>query len=164
MKEREKLVTAILVLTLSIIFTIFVSYTNNLFGIKDYISDQSVDTDGAISTKNTVEEIEPDVFEVADMVKTLYFEEKYAEIYQMGNRDMIEKGSCETFEKACRKSKKPAYNESEYTICDAGQSIDKSEYRIKYEASGDELVIYIREEKGELKVSGIQKTERKEKG
>ena len=60
MKEREKLFTATLVLTLSIFFTVFVSYTNNLFGVKDFfvgsrleeekISDNEIETDTSINS------------------------------------------------------------------------------------------------------------------
>lgn len=158
MKEREKLFTATLVLTLSIFFTVFVSYTNNLFGIKDLFAGSGIEEEKELNDEIETGEISPKVFEFAEQIKSLYFEGEYTEIYRMGSRNMTEKGSCKAFEKACKKTEKLLYDQSVYSVSEASRSLDKSEYKIKYEASGDGLIVYIKEENGEFKVSGIQKT------
>lgn len=158
MKEREKLFTATLVLTLSIFFTVFVSYTNNLFGVKDLFVGSMIEEEKELEKEIETGEISSEVFEFAEQIKSLYFEGQYAKIYRMGNRNMIEKGSSEAFEKACQKAGQLLHDQSVYSISQASRSLDKTEYKIKYEASGDGLIVYIKEESGELKVSGIQKT------
>lgn len=158
MKEREKLFTATLVLTLSIFFTVFVSYTNNLFGIKDLFAGSRIEEEKELNNEIETGEISPRVFEFAEQIKSLYFEGEYTEIYRMGSRNMTEKGSCKAFEKACKNTEKLLYDQSVYSVSEASRSLDKSEYKIEYEASGDGLIVYIKEESGELKVSGIQKT------
>ena len=158
MKEREKLFTATLVLTLSIFFTVFVSYTNNLFGVKDFFVGSRLEEEKISDNEIETEEISSEVFEFAEQIKSLYFEGKYAMIYRMGNRNMTEKGSCEAFEEACQKAGKLLRDQSMYSVSEASRSLDKSEYKIKYETSVDGLIVYLKKESGELKVSGIQKT------
>lgn len=154
MKEREKLFTAILLLIITIIFTISVCCANNIFGIRALIEEKE-SSEINYSAQEQIK-IPDEVLMAAEEIKELYVSGSYSEIYSLANEDFHKKGAKKEFIKYCRTIKQMHPEKQEYILRECNQGRENDEYKAVYAAEKSNLIIYIKESGALFELSGFE--------